>query len=146
MSHQHDHAPSRASADQAEMAERRRHRRFLDRVRVRYRDIEGTDPSGWGRSRDLSLGGLGLVTKAKVDLGAHLALEIHIDSEPAPVLALCRVVRCSPDLDGEAGDCLSGVEFLWMSEEDRANLERLAGYFRRKHGTDGALIVDDHDS
>jgi hypothetical protein len=143
MTDSHDPVLSDAASDQADTAERRRHRRFLDRVRVRYRDIEGTDPSGWGRSRDLSLGGLGLITKMKVELGAHLALEIHIDTEPAPVLALCRVVRCSPDVDGEENDCLSGVEFLWMSEEDRGNLERLAGYFRRKHGTDGDLQAVD---
>lgn len=146
MTHAHDPALSPAAADQADTADRRRHRRFLDQVRVRYRDIEGTDPSGWGRSRDLSLGGLGLITKSAVELGAHLALEIHIDSEPAPVLALCRVVRCSPDEDGNVDDYLAGVEFLWMSEEDRGNLERLAGYFRRKHGTDGDLRVDGTDA
>jgi len=143
MTQPHDPVLPTSAADQAEIAERRRHRRFIDRVRVRYRDIEGSDPSRWGRSRDLSLGGLGLVTKESVELGAHLALEIHIDSEPAPVLALCRVVRCSPDHEGDSEDSLSGVEFLWMSEEDRGNLERLAGYFRRKHGSDGDLSASD---
>ena len=39
------------------IADRRRHLRFLDEVKVRYRDIEGSDPSCWGRSRDLSIGG-----------------------------------------------------------------------------------------
>ena len=117
-------------------AERRRHVRFMDEVRVRYRDIEGTDPSSWGRSRDLSLGGLCLVADGPVLVGAHLALEIHIQTEPAPILALARVVRCAED---GPDSCAAGVEFLWMSSEDRGNLERLAEYFRTKYGTSGDL-------
>ena len=53
--------------------ERRRHLRFLDEVRVRFRAIEGTDPSQWGRSRDLSLGGLCLLAADAVPVGSHLA-------------------------------------------------------------------------
>ncbi|MHC4937841.1 MAG: PilZ domain-containing protein [Planctomycetota bacterium] len=117
-------------------AERRRHVRFLDQVKVRYRDIEGTDPSNWGRSRDLSLGGMGLLTERPLPVGSHLALEIHIETEPAPVLALARVVRCAQDGPERV---TAGVEFLWMSAEDRGNLERLADYFRKKHGTSGDL-------
>ena len=125
-----------AESERTGTAERRRHLRFLDEVRVRYRDIEGTDPSQWGRSRDLSLGGLGLLTDHPVPVGCHLALEIHIETEPAPVLALARVVRCAHEGDDGA---IAGVEFLWMSSEDRTNLERLAEYFRAKHGTTGDL-------
>ncbi|MHC4407684.1 MAG: PilZ domain-containing protein [Planctomycetota bacterium] len=125
-----------APSERAGTAERRRHVRFLDEVKVRYRDIEGTDPSQWGRSRDLSLGGLALITERPVPVGCHLALEIHISTEPAPVLALARVVRCAQqDADGAT----AGVEFLWMSAEDRGNLERLADYFRKKYGTTGDL-------
>jgi c-di-GMP-binding flagellar brake protein YcgR len=109
-------------------------------VKVRYRDIEGTEPSSWGRSRDLSIGGLGLATPQALRMGSHLALEIHIDSEPAPIVALGRVVRASDDEQGEAH---SGVEFLWLSVEDRANLERLATYFRIKYGTSGDLASGD---
>ena len=121
-------------------AERRRHLRFLDEVKVRYRDIEGADPSAWGRSRDLSLGGLCLMTERPVPVGAHLALEVHIETEPAPVLALARVVRSAQD---EESGSTAGVEFLWMSAEDRGNLERLAEYFRKKHGTTGDLRKPD---
>ena len=131
-----DHKGQPSSSDHLGTAERRRHLRFLDDVKVRYRDIEGADPSAWGRSRDLSLGGLCLLTERPIAVGSHLALEVHIETEPAPVLALGRVVRCAQD--AESGST-AGVEFLWMSAEDRGNLERLAEYFRAKHGTTGDL-------
>ena len=109
-------------------SERRTHPRYLEEVRVRYRDLEGWAPSAWGRSHDLSLGGMCLLAKVKV--GSHLALEIHIDDEPAPVLALGRVLRCEEDGEGHS----AGIQFLWISEEDRANLYRLADHFRAKYG------------
>jgi hypothetical protein len=115
--------------------ERRAHRRFLEEVRVRYRDLEGLDPSRWGRSRDLSLGGLCLISDRPVPVGGHLAIEIHIESEPAPVLALGSILRSE---EGEQGHT-AGIQFLWVSEEDRANLRRLADYFRRKYGETGDL-------
>ncbi|MEM8885081.1 MAG: PilZ domain-containing protein [Planctomycetota bacterium] len=121
----------------ANTAERRRHVRFLEEVRVRYRDIEGCDASRWGRSRDLSLGGLGLLADDVVPEGSHLAVEIHMESEPAPVLALARVLRCDALAD-DAGH-VAGCQFLWMSADDRSQLERLAAYFRKKYGTSGDL-------
>ena len=116
--------------------ERRRHKRFLEEVRVRYRDLEGVEPSAWGRTRDLSLGGLCLSTAEPVPLGAHLALEVHIARETSPILALGRVVRViePPDEEGSVG-----IEFLWIGEEDRANLYRLAKFFEQKYGETGEL-------
>ena len=135
MSHQPEKSENHGR--EAQVTDRRRHLRFLDEVRIRYRDIEGNDPSAWGRSRDLSLGGVGLVASRDLETGCHLAIEIHIDSEPAPIVALGRVVRVAPD--AEAGVCNAGVEFVWLSVEDRRNLERLGGYFRKKYGTSGDL-------
>jgi hypothetical protein len=120
----------------ASTEERRRHRRFLDEVKVRYRDLEGVEPSAWGQTRDLSLGGLCLVTPEPVALGAHLALEVHIARETAPILALGRVVRLVEDPEDES---TAGIEFLWIGEEDRANLCRLAKHFQEKYGDTGEL-------
>ena len=127
---------------QASTAERRRHKRFFEEVRVRFRDIEGVDPSRWGRTRDLSLGGLCLLPEeedsdASPSIGSHLALEVHIENETAPVLALGRVVRIVLPSEPEDGTA-AGIEFLWISEEDRSNLQRLARYFRDKYGETGA--------
>lgn len=124
------------------VAERRRHKRFIVEVRVRYRDVEGVDPSRWGRTRDLSLGGLLLLSNDPIPEGSHLAFEIHVQDETAPVLALGRIVWSSSEADG----CASGVEFLWVSQEDRANLGRLAKYFREKYGESGARKPSDDPS
>jgi hypothetical protein len=118
--------------------ERRRHRRFLDEVRIRYRDLEGHDPSRWGLTRDLSLGGLCLLSEGPVGLGCHLAIEIHIEHETAPILALARVVRAERDEIG----CTAGLEFLWVGEEDRGNLQRLAEYFVKKYGETGDYAAE----
>ncbi len=120
----------------ASTEERRRHKRFLEDVRVRYRDLEGVEPSAWGRTKDLSLGGLCLATDEPVSLGAHLALEVHIAQETAPILALGRVVRVVEEPDEEG---VVGIEFLWIGEEDRANLQRLAKFFEQKYGETGEL-------
>jgi len=135
MAHEGVQGTAPSSGGDQEVAERRRHKRFLDEVRVRYRDLENAEPSRWGRSRDLSLGGLCLLSDRRLVVGSHLALEIQIPDETAPVLALARVRRCL----GEDTTFASGVEFLWVSEEDRANLRRLAAHFRRRHGETGDL-------
>jgi len=113
--------------------DRRRHKRFLEEVTVRYRDIEGSEPSRWGRTRDLSLGGGCLVTSEPLVVGSHLVLEIHIEHEATPLLLLARVLRSVAEEDGFAG----GLEFLWLGEEDRKSLKRLAEHFRRRHGETG---------
>jgi len=120
----------------ASTEERRRHKRFLEDVRVRYRDLEGITPSAWGSTKDLSLGGLCLAPPEPISLGAHLALEVHIARENAPILALGRVVRVVEDPDQEY---VVGIEFLWIGEEDRANLDRLARFFEQKYGETGEL-------
>lgn len=120
----------------ASTEERRRHKRFLEDVRVRYRDLEGVEPSAWGQTRDLSLGGLCLATSEPVALGAHLALEVHVARETAPILALGRVVRVVED---PAAESVVGIEFLWIGAEDRLNLRRLARFFEDKYGETGEL-------
>jgi hypothetical protein len=122
---------SAQTPDLARVADERRcHPRYLDEVKVRFRDLEGYEPSAWGRTRDLSLGGLCLLTEGEIAVGTHLAIEVHIEDELAPVLALGRVLRCEEDEFGRA----SGIQFLWVSEEDRSNLYRLADYFRKTYG------------
>ena len=136
--HQGEGAPSNARAEQA-IAERRRHRRFIDAIKVRFRDLEGTSPSIWGRSRNLSLGGLCLVTDGPVAVDSHLALELHIKDETAPVVILGRVLRCTR----EDGCYAAGLEFLWVSAEDCSTLKRLADFFKETYGETGDLQAKD---
>lgn len=127
--------PRRERAAATGQGERRRHTRFLDEVQVRYRDLESGDASRWGRTRDLSLGGLLLICEETVKPGTHLALEIHIENETAPLLALGKTLRSRADPEGGFA---AGLQFLWVSEEDRRTLQRLAAYFKRRYGTTGA--------
>lgn len=142
----HEGQREQSGLDAAALAERRRHKRYLEEVRVRYRDIEGIEPSQWGLTRDLSLGGVCLIAQKPIPVGSHLAIEIHIENETVPVLALGRVVRGvggnQDDEDAaDPDDCVAGVQFLWISEEDRANLRRLAAYFRERYGDAGDLAT-----
>ena len=144
MQHEGQRERTQASGAKSAVAERRKHKRFLEEVRVRYRDIEGVEPSQWGLSRDLSLGGLCLIAEQPVPVGCHLAIEIHFRDETVPVLALGRVVRGAGGTvaDRDAADpdeCVAGVQFLWISEEDRANLRRLSNYFREKYAATGTI-------
>ncbi len=115
--------------------DRRRHRRFIEEVTVRYRDIEGSEASRWARTRDLSLGGTCLVISEPLPVGSHLVIEVHIEHEASPLLVLARVLRSVPEEDGFA----AGLEFLWLGEEDRKSLKRLSEHFRRRHGETGEL-------
>jgi len=124
------HRPIPAKDAVAPGVERRQHPRYPDDLRIRYRDLEGSAPSRWGRSRDLSLGGICLLTDREVLPGSHLAIEIHADPQTPPILALGKVVRCAPDGRGHT----AGIQFLWVGEEDLRNLRALDDYFRSKHG------------
>ncbi len=136
--HQGEGTPSRARREQA-IAERRRHHRFIAEIKVRFRDLEGTGPSIWGRSRNLSLGGLCLITDDPVAVDCHLALELHVKDETAPIVVLGRVLRCT----SEEGFHASGLEFLWVSSEDCSTLKRLAEYFKETYGETGDLQAKD---
>ena len=106
--------------------ERRRHPRFFDEVKIRFRDLGGTVDPRWGRARDLSLGGTCLLSESNTEVGCHLALEIHLERSRPPMLALARVLRC----ESESGEFHSGLEFLWLGEEAHESLAEFAEYCR----------------
>ena len=125
------------------LADRRRHRRFVDSVKVRFRDLEGTQPAAWAKTRDLSLGGLCLLTAMPIELNRHLALEIHMEDATAPVLVLGRVLRSELVTVDESEVAASGLEFLWVSAEDRSALQHLADCFRERYGESGGTDTGD---
>jgi len=125
------------------LAERRRHRRFVDSIRVRFRDLEGTQPAAWAKTRDLSLGGLCLLTAQPIASDRHLALEIHMEDATAPILVLGRVLRSEFVTVDDSEVAASGLEFLWVSAEDRSTLQDLADAFRQRYGDSGDLSAGD---
>ncbi len=108
--------------------ERRRHPRFFDEVKIRFRDLGDTVDPRWGRARDLSLGGTCLLSETNTEVGCHLALEIHLERERPPVLALARVLRC----ESAGKEFHSGLEFLWLGEEAHESLAEFAEYCRER--------------
>jgi len=80
---QEGHAQQAPGAQGTPVAEeRRRLERYIEEVSVRFRDLEADDPSRWGRTRNLSLGGLCLLTRRPVRVASHLAFEIQILDSP----------------------------------------------------------------
>ena len=108
--------------------ERRRHARFFDEVRIRFRDVAREEFTSWGEARDLSIGGACLWSDVGTEINGHLALEIHLERDRPPVLALARVLRC----DAQGAGYRSGLEFLWLGEEDQESLQEFAAYCRER--------------
>jgi hypothetical protein len=88
-------------------AERRRAPRFQC-LRVISCVLRQTDQRLWGRVRDISTGGMGLVTGSKVEPGTHLVLELK-SAAFLPTLALpARVAHATPRA---SGSWLIGCQF-----------------------------------
>jgi uncharacterized protein (TIGR02266 family) len=99
------------------------HRRF-ERKTLKV-DFKGTTQQGQGEllftGADLSEGGSFLAADLLLEQGEKLALEFRVPGVPRLMRAQARVawVRRFPELEQRGG---MGVEFLAMSEDDRAVL------------------------
>jgi hypothetical protein len=91
-------------------------RRHFDRSRLIV-DVhfDGADSTGIASSKDISLGGLYMSTRAELPVGATLALRLPLGSEYVVVKA--EVVYSNP---GHG----VGVKFQPLSEQARALMER----------------------
>lgn len=112
-----------------EMIERRRYLRLLDYFQVDMRplelpsDAEGPGEPSRGFSKNLSLGGVCLVSRDPVASGQLIHATIHIPELASPLQVSGEVVRCRP----HQGDRYEvAVRFLpsGMDDSARADLER----------------------
>lgn len=103
-------------------AEQRRFERKSVPVDFRGKDAQGAGQL-WFKGADLSAGGSFLKADLLLELGETLGLEFRVPGVPRLMRAQARVawVRRFPEAGEPAG---MGVEFLSMSEEDRAVLTR----------------------
>ena len=103
-------------------ADQRRHERKSVAVDFRGKDTAGAGQL-WFKGADISAGGSFLKADLLLELGESLALEFRVPGVPRLMRAQARVawVRRFPEGDEPAG---MGVEFLAMTEEDRAVLTR----------------------
>jgi uncharacterized protein (TIGR02266 family) len=103
-------------------AEQRRHERKSVPVDFKGKDAHGAGQL-WFKGADISQGGSFLKADLLLEMGETLALEFRVPGVPRLMRAQARVawVRRFPEADEPAG---MGVEFLAMTDEDKAVLGR----------------------
>lgn len=111
------------------MDDRRRFPRIDDRSRVRWRSLDNDAPSlRDGMAINISGGGLCFDVDAPVPLGTLLALELRLPELPSDVIAMGKVVWCTP----AKGRHELGVEFHWIGWDSTVAQQQIAGYIRQR--------------
>ena len=77
-----------------------------------------------GYSSNVSEGGMGFETLARVRVGEHLSLRIYRNTEEKPIGATSRVAAVRPNIDTGVGYAV-GVEFVDLTPPDRSRLLEL---------------------
>ena len=73
------------------MTEKRRHSRLIQKMPIRYSKGNG-DKAQDAFSCDISAGGVRISTNSKLDIGAEIGIEVHINSSGTPYYAQGEVV------------------------------------------------------
>lgn len=115
----------------SQVAERRRYLRHTETTRVLFVEVADAGKTQAGHLRDLSAGGLCLVTSQEVRVGTRLCLGIFFEHrQDDPLIVLARVRRCSPEDDG----FVLGLEFLRTTNTQRKALRHVVRYLVERHG------------
>jgi len=123
-------AHERAEPDQG-IGERRQHLRYAEDSRVRFVEVGNSSTTHEGRLRDLSSGGICLMTSQEVRAGARLWLGIFFEHMPnGPLIIHAEVRRCSP----EENDFALGLEFLRTTNTQRNAVHHIVQYLVERHG------------
>ena len=72
-------------------------------------------------TRNVSAGGVSLVSQERVPVGSHLKIDLHVPPLNRSLSTNTVVVRCLPRKDGRFD---LGLRFLDLSEKDRADLDQ----------------------
>lgn len=106
--------------------ERRRFSRITSELFVRYKVLSIQKQQLDGKTRNISEGGICLVTREPVSPGALLAMDIKFPHSDKPVLAVGRAVWCTNSGLGPspAGHQRfdNGIEFVEISDLDRQRI------------------------
>ncbi len=111
--------------------ERRRAPRIPERLEVAYRRLRdgGADPKSHAASTlNISASGLCMLASHELERDAHVALELTVAHEDAPLMAVGRVVWCDRTDDGFR----VGICFTWLREEDRKSLSVIADFVQAR--------------
>ena len=114
-----------------QVGERRRYLRHAETTRVLFVEVADAGETHAGHLRDLSAGGLCLVTSRQARVGTRLCLGIFFERRRGdPLIVLARVRRCSP----EEGGFVLGLEFLRTTNAQRRALTHVVHYLVERHG------------
>jgi len=111
--------------------ERRRDPRVPEQCQVAFRIIrEGAAAAKTtaAQTLNLSASGLCLVSPDPLKRDEHLALELALDGQTEPVVAMGRVVWCDEDDPAYR----VGICFTWLRDEDRQALAVISDYVKKR--------------
>lgn len=108
--------------------ERRAYERYPVQLEVMLRNLDGTPGEMDATVIDVSFGGLGIITGAELQPGAHISIEwknpqFYFDGEPVAIGAIVDIVKP----EGAGGMYRLGVKFL---EQDSGLIQSLLNWIR----------------
>jgi hypothetical protein len=112
-------------------SERRRAARVPERCRLSFRAIRegGADTKKTvAQAVNLSASGLCFLSPEPLTRDDHVAMELALEGQPGPVVAVGRVVWC----DRDDGGYRVGICFTWLREEDRRALSVIGEYVQER--------------
>ena len=116
--------------------ERRKFPRMTVELFVRYKILSSPEQVD-AQTKNISGGGVCLVTREKMELGTYLAMEVKFPHSKGPILAGGRVIWCRESRLGPspAGHSRfdNGIEFVQISETDR---QQIIEHIKSKLGKD----------
>ena len=106
--------------------ERRKFPRIEREIIVRYKILSTPEKQLDAKTKNISAGGMCLVTREKMELGTVVAMEIRFPQMREPILTTSRIIWCSESKLGPnpAGHMRfdNGIEFTQISEADRQQI------------------------
>ena len=108
------------------MEERRRFPRLQVELIVRYKILETSEQHCEATTKDISAGGVCLITREQLKAGSSLAVDIKLPQQTEPVMAVGRVVWSNVSRLGlspgghQRYD--NGIEFVEIKDKDRQRI------------------------
>ncbi len=118
------------------MQERRQFVRIKVKLYIGYKALDPSQLEGHCWSRDISVGGIGLVIKNKVEFGTMMELRIGLHDKLKPLVTKAKVFWQveSPVPDEDGSKCYrTGLIFTSLAEEEKNRLDNFIDAFLRAH-------------
>lgn len=116
--------------------DRRRHPRFAEDANALCMTEEG---GGFHQAQliEISLEGMRIQTKCAFSPGSQLYSGVFLEEAREPLVLLGVVQHC----EGEGSHASLGIQFLGVSDDQRASLRQLQDYLKRRHGASANVTL-----